>query len=312
MLEWLGQQCELGADSQMRDTSTLTLLETTNADHVELSELFGLGIKFTISELSGTIGITSPEDKPSLSIMYSDTDQPPLVLFRDDQYHSALFTTISGQEYLATTSGGGIRLWNLADNTSRVAYRGKTQNMFFLCVIEERTVACVVEDYSSNGFPRICILKTDAETWNLSSTHLMNVKDVAYDISYAKTTDDTPCCLLIYPISNLVQAVELVGGKVRWQVDKQQMGESFVPSSICTDGSTVFVADLVDQLHLLSVDGSVLTSINLSPFGLRLPSCVCLRGDHLFVGHLNEKEDTYCISKFTKPTDSAELQHHSS
>ena len=90
---------------------------------------------------------------------------------------------------------------------------------------------------------------------------------------------------------------------MRWQVDTQQMGRSFVPFSICTDGSTVFVANASqDVLHLLSVeDGSVLTSINLSPSGFHFPSCVRLRGDHLFVGHMN-KEGTYCVSKFAKPT----------
>ena len=90
---------------------------------------------------------------------------------------------------------------------------------------------------------------------------------------------------------------------MRWQVDTQQMGRSFVPFSICTDGSTVFVANASqDVLHLLSVeDGSVITSINLYPFGLRFPCCVRLRGDHLFVGHMTI-ERTYCVSKFTKPT----------
>ena len=58
------------------------------------------------------------------------------------------------------------------------------------------------------------------------------------------------------------------------------------------------------QLHLLSVeDGSELTSFNLYPFGLRDPSCVRLLGEHLYVGHVNEKGDTYCITKFTKPTE---------
>ena len=91
--------------------------------------------------------------------------------------------------------------------------------------------------------------------------------------------------------------------KVQWQVDKQQMGGSFLPMSACTAGSTVFVADVSHKLHLLTVDdGSVLTSINLRPFGLHFPSCVRLQGQQLYIGHENEKGDTYCISKFTEPT----------
>ena len=120
---------------------------------------------------------------------------------------------------------------------------------------------------------------------------------------YVKTTDGTSCLLLSFPYGSLIQCVEMVGGKVRWQVDKQQMRRSFVHFNICTDGSTVFVADPgPNVLHLLSVeDGSVLTSIGLLLLGIHLPGCVLAQGDHLYIRHANKNVDTYFVSKLIKP-----------
>ena len=125
------------------------------------------------------------------------------------------------------------------------------------------------------------------------------------DICYVKTADGTACLLLSYTYTCFVQLLEMIGGKVRWQIDKLQMAQFFRPWSICTDGSTVFVANPgPDVLHLLSVeDGSVLTSISLRSFGIRLTSCVRVHGDHLYIGHMDQKGNTYCVSKFTKPTE---------
>ena len=98
--------------------------------------------------------------------------------------------------------------------------------------------------------------------------------------------------------------MDMYGREVRWKVDKQQMGETFLPCSICTDGITIFVVNVFEyKLHLLAVeDGRTLTSISLYPFDIDVPGCICLQGEHLYVGHMNKDGDTYCISKFVKPT----------
>ena len=41
------------------------------------------------------------------------------------------------------------------------------------------------------------------------------------------TSDGTQCFMLNQSVNGLVQSVEMVGGKVRWQVDRQQMGRLF-------------------------------------------------------------------------------------
>ena len=302
VMEWLKQQPDLGTSTDPGDISALTLLEIIHANHIDVDQkVFSMVTNFTFSESSGSVVITSPWDKPKLSVIYTGTDNPPLILSRDDEYAAALFITISGQEYLAASFRDGIRLWNLANNTSRVVYKFKKRNIWLLSLIDERTVASVPSN-PLDGFINIHILNTNSKKWTLSSTHLVKANDYVCGITHVKTVDGTACLLLNY-LEGLVQSVEMVGGKVRWQVDQQQTGEIFYPLSICTDGKTVFVSDIA-RLHLLSVDdGSVLTSINLSPLGIRYPSFVSVQEEHLYIGHPNEKKDTYCISKFTKPTE---------
>ena len=174
-----------------------------------------------------------------------------------------------------------------------------------MCAIDERTVACVAEQPSVGGFKSIHILNTDSEKWRLCSTHSMRMDSFSTgEMCYVKTSDGTPCLILNCLSARYVQLVDMIGGKPRWLLDEQQMGQSFLPWSICTDGNTVFIADLfLDGLHLVSVDdGSVLKSIELHSFHIFLPSCVRLQGEYLYVGHVDEKRENYCISKFTKPS----------
>ena len=349
MVEWLQQSPDASSQSETADTSRLTLHKTTEINHIALGRASSsLYTKFTIS---GSIGIASPQAKPTLSVVYPATDEITLVLSSDVQYTSALFTTISGQEYLAAASRDVIRLWNLIDNTSKIVYRFDGSGLWRLCAIDERTIACGEEQPSPDGFSKIYLLNTDPEKFILSGTlrvqasqpiaekfgpsspptspteektsqqiteksgpssptKLKTAQGIT-DMCYVKSTDGTPCLLLSFPFNSLIQCVEMVGGKVRWQVDKQQMmdpdeqklGASFHPWSICTDGSTVFVANAGKaKLHLLSVeDGAVVASLGLNPFGIIYLGCVRLHGEHLYVGHLNKDLNKYYISKFAKP-----------
>ena len=307
-MKWLEQQSNANPTTPQEavDTSPLKLLETMKVNLVE--KFGGLHTKFTVSKLSESVGIASIVSitrKPLLFVMYPGTNKPPLILAEGGVHTSAIFITISDQEYLATVSEDQIHLWNPADKSSSVAYKFTEHGDWRLCVIDERTVACVTTNPSSIGLNKVYILNTDSEKFSLSGTLHVKPGGTVVDICHVKATDGTPCLILSLPYSNLnlVKCVEMVGGRVRWQADTQQMGGSFVPFSICTDGSTVFVVNASqDVLHLLSVeDGSVIMSINLSLFGFRFPSCVRLQGDHLFVGHMNT-EGIYCVSKFTKPT----------
>ena len=105
-------------------------------------------------------------------------------------------------------------------------YQLKEQKDWHLCAIDERSVACVAEQPGLDGYSKIYTLNTGPEKFNLSSTLRVKAGRGITDICFVKTTDGTPCLLLSFPWNFLVQLVEMVGGKVRWQVDKQQMGGS--------------------------------------------------------------------------------------
>ena len=304
MIEWLKQQPDSSTPPEAGDTSTLTLHETIKANHVVLDRgSSSLSTKFSVSELSGSIVIASSEAKPTLSIISPGTDKPPIIFEKDDQHKSALFLSVSNEEYIAAASKDSIYLWNLVQNTPSVAFKLEAGNDWYLCAIGEKTVACVAEQPSPDGFTKIYTLNTDSEKFTISGTLRLKARGRIMDMCYVKIADGTPCLLLNLPWTGLVQSVEMVGGKVRWQVDQQKMGGSFRSRSICTDGSTVFILNArPSKLYLVSVeDGSVLTSISLHRFGIIYPGCVRLQGEHLYVGHLNQKLDTYCISKFFQP-----------
>ena len=144
MTEWLKQQPDPSTEPETDNASALNFVETIKVNHVVIGEVFNsLQTRFSTSQLSDSIGIASRDFEPTLSIMYPGTDKPPLILSKDDRYTSALFVTISGQEYLAATFKDSIHLWNLANNTSKVVYKFEKTGHWRLCVIDENTVACV-------------------------------------------------------------------------------------------------------------------------------------------------------------------------
>ena len=308
MMEWLKQQPDPNTEPETWEVAPVTLHEMMKADHiVPAGGSISPFTTFSVSEKSGSVGIAVLKAKPSLSAIFSGTDKPVHILSIDEVYVSTSFLTISDEEFLATTSTDRIQIWGLTKNTSREACRFEESGLWHLCAIDERTVACVAELPTSDGFSKVYILNTETEKFHLSSTLRVKTGHEISDIYFVKTPDGTACLLVSFPTNSRIQLVEMVGGKVRWQVDKNQMGgssgmrTSFRPWSICTDGDTVFVVDLImNSLRRLSVeDGSILTSISLYPFGIKLPSCVRLQGNYLHIGHMNKKGDTYYISKFT-------------
>ena len=303
-MEWLEEQSDASSQPEMVDTSALTLLETMKVKHVTPEGITGsLDTNFTVSALSGSIGIASRLEKPTLSVMYPGSEKGPLILSREDGYTSALFITISDQEYLAAAARDSIHMWNLEQNTHSVAYKLEESDNWYLCAIGEKTVACATDTPSSDGFHKIYILNADTEKFSLSGKIRLKAEGKITDMCHVKTTDGTACLLLSPSFNHVIQCVEMLGAKMRWQVDSQQVGESFLPWGICTDGNTVFITDPLHRLHLVSVeDGSVLAPIHLYPFGIRYPGYVRLQGDHLYIGHMDGKADTYCISRFIKPS----------
>ena len=305
-MDWLKHQRHSISQSEAGEASALTLHETIEVSHIAPSSInVALKVRFSVSPTLGIFGIASGRTRPSLSVVHPDTDKSPLIMSTDKGYVSTVFMKVSDKEYLAAVCKVSVYLWDTEKCASSVAYKfdeRSSHSKMNLCVIDKTTVACGEVNPSAEGFCKICILNTERKKWKLMGTILVEAKSKITDMCYMKTPDGTSC--LLTADGSLVQAVEMIGGKVRWRVVQQEMGKRFHPWSICTDGTTVFAADPTQfQLHLLSVeDGTVLTSISLHPFVSILPYFVRLRGEHLYVGHLNISATTYCISKFTKPT----------
>ena len=117
MMEWLEQQPDTTTEPETGDIAPpMNLQQTIKVNHIVKSagdRSSSLYTKFAVSESSGSIGIASADTRPSLSVIYPDTDKPPLILSRDNRFISPFFVKISDHEYLAAASEDHIHLWNL-------------------------------------------------------------------------------------------------------------------------------------------------------------------------------------------------------
>ena len=295
------------------DKESLKLVETLRLDHVQTREdnKVGCGNRFTISE-SGVVGISCGES-PSLSIVYPGTDKPPTVLSNDTIYRSATFMKIRGEEYLAAAcdEDGCLYLWDIESKTSRKVFDPKLpkeQPFKYMNIfkVNENTIGCGEVLSSSDGSRKVFILKTDTEEWSLSSILRLLTPNTMriFDMCYTKVTDGTSLVLLCIPHDQRVMAVEMIDGKTRWEVGKQQMGEKFKPWSICTDDdNTVYVADFAQQkIHLLyHSNGTVFRKFDTYNHGMSDIFTVRFHDEYLYVGY-KIPSSKYAVSKI-KETD---------
>ena len=238
--------------------------------------------------------------------MYPGTNKPPTVL-SNEIHCAATFVKLSHKEYLAAAryKDGCLHLWNIESKASKKVFDPKLPKKYgdremVIFRINENTTGYAEDRASSDGSRRVFILKMDKEKWSLSATlRLFTASDIL-DVCYVKVADGTPCLLLCVSDAQYVMAVEMIGGRTRWEAGKQQMGEKFYPCSICTDDdNTVYVADYSqNMMHLLSADdGSIIRSIFLPHYKIVNPFTVKFHGQYLFVEHYRKPGEVYAISK---------------
>ena len=304
MGHWLSQQHQVKAGND--DDEPLKLVETWKVDHIQMREDNNLAVlnRFSISE-SGMFGISCFEN-PSLSVMYPGTDKPPTVL--SNKLHvSATFVKVSDKEYLATAcdEDGCLYLWDIETKTSKKVFDPKLtsdQGYKYMQIfkIDESTIGYGEVFASPDRSRRVFILKTVKEELTLSSTIRLFTQEDIFDMCYTEVEGGTPCLLLCVPNSHRIVAVEMIGGKTRWKVGKQQMGEKFYPWSICTDQNDyAFVADFgQNNIHLLSAsDGAMLKQFDGGNLGIYDIFTVRFNNEHLYVEH-HIPGSKYAISKF--------------
>ena len=282
----------------------MSLVKSWDLEHIQYI------YNFAISE-SEIIAIAS---QPSLSVIYPMTDKPPFILSADKSYACVIFFRVSDQrEKLAATctNDSSIHVRDSPDSRdSRVVYRLKSgrRKLMNLCVIDDRTVGYGEVDAPGDGFCKVYILNTDSEReWILRTTINLatGVKSI-YDMCYVKTLDGTSCLVLCCPYDGYVQAVEMIGGNIKWKTREEQLGAKFYPWSVCTDGSnSLCVADpLQGKLHFLSIeDGTAIRSLSLKHCGIGFPLYVRAQNEFIYVGHEDRKRKQLHISKLRKTED---------
>ena len=288
------------------ETLDQILEHVSNMNSFAVSDWGSIGIasKPTIIERGSEEEEDIVSRSPSLSVVYPGLDRAPLILSDDKEFWSAVFVGHDSTHLAATCSNdNSIHLFDLASGTSKVVYKfqSSSKGRKLLCVIDDRTVACRDVVHPADGVHRVEILSTDAVPWMLKTIVLIDtVKDI-YNMASLWTPDGIRCLLVCSPRDHCVQAVEMIGGHVRWECGKSQMGELCGPLSVCADiEDTVYVADyLQNRLYLLSCDdGSVLTLIELAHFGFLRPFYVCALDEYLYVAHLDKTEAKPLISQF--------------
>ena len=97
--------------------------------------------------------------------------------------------------------------------------------------------------------------------------------------------------------SILYRSVRNIGNTLE-HIDKEKLGEECHPVSVCTDReNNVYIADYYQhKLHVLSAeDGTVLSRINLDPYGIVFPVCVRISNDFIYyVSHANINDTEKC------------------
>ena len=292
----------------------MKLMEKWIIDHVEIrNDNFATGNRFTISE-SGAVGISCTES-PSLSVMYPNTDKPPIILSYNTVYRSATFIKVSNKEYLAAASmnDGCLYLWDVKSKTSKKVFDPKlpqTQDDKGMNIfrINENTIGYGEACYSSlDQSRRVFILKTDTDEFTLSSTLRLFTPNTIFNMCYTEVEGGKPCLLLCIPHNQHIMAVEMIGGKTRWETGEQQMGEEFEPWSICTDANdTVYVADFIQRkIHLLSAShGTLVKQFDCRNYDIYNIFGVRFHDQHLYVEHvIPGSKPKYAISKFKESDD---------
>ena len=305
------QQEPSGTTKSSGKDQSIELVKTWSLDHIKATGTANVTNRFTVSD-SGSVGICRGA-KPSLSILYPDTDKAPVILSKNIKYSSATFVKFRGKEHLAAAclDDGCLHLWDIESRTYKKVFdptlpMNKLNKYMNICKIDENTIAYGEEDASPEESRSIFILKTGIDQWTISATLELFTPSNIRDMCYTEVDDGTPCLLLCVPWAQRIMAVEMVQGKTRWEAGKEQMGTKFKPWSICTDGNgCAYVADCgQDKIHLLSAsDGMLIKRFDVgSCYGIQNVFTVRFHDQHLYIEwknqQKNQKVKKYVIMKF--------------
>ena len=293
MAHWLDSLVRLNAghdvddnDDDEQDLKVVGTWDISDVDHFSVSK-------------SGALGIASFQNLKV--IPPGNTDVSQVSESTAEKFFSSTFVSFENKEYLAMAYSSTICLWDFENGATKTVYALEADDKKAfkkLCVIDDITMACVTFDFL-DGSHRIDIINISTAIWRHGSIIFVEGSGPIRDLCSVKDSDGCPLLILCRPECKMVQAMELVGGRTRWESDKGQMGEKCLPYSVSVDEENmVFVADSSQhKIHLLSADdGVIYMSINLRLHGITKPSNVRVLDQNIYVGY-RDRQDRTKISK---------------
>ncbi len=269
------------------------------------------GQKFALLENEAIVMTSSNKRKTTLSVVHPGSDLPDKSLATDTWFSSPVVTKIAGKEQIVAMSRHDkvVRLFDVENNSSKVVYTLKPEEFRGrnLCPINDSTMAVTgfVKDVETGREEdSISMLNVSEEgEWSLGNViYVPGIKGI-YDVVYTQLVDGSPCLIACSP--KQVQAVDIVGGQVRWKVSSKtrDVGKDFTPSSLCVDKEKI--VNVVDRMqHALyfvsAKSGSVLGKVPLDQHQIFRPFCVAVLNESVFVAHKNPNNEKVQISKFTR------------
>ena len=316
VVNWLrevdsGQGFSKAPESELTEQSEWNLVNTVDTGFFHPGPSRHSGLWFSVGE-SGSIGTSlfkTRPDESTISILYPSNPTNPVTLVSgsDRVYTNSVFIKQSGREYLAVHcfTDASIHLWDTVNRTSRVVYREGLQRDkdMLLCPRDSETIV-YGECKSIDGICNVYLLNTSTEQWSLRTMFRLQIGlEFVTEMCYVSLADAIPC--LVFCSTRSLVAVEMLDGKILWHLGGEQMGEGFIPVSVCTDtDNNVYVSDIgYHRVYMLSAeDGSVITTVlNVQQHGIFYPFCLQIYKGHLYVGHYgNPKSRKWVISKFAK------------
>ena len=320
VVDWLkgvdsGQGSSTASVADGTEQSEWTLVNTIDTGFCHLKQPKDSGLMFSVGE-SGSISILFVRTRPNqntLSILCPPKSTSPITLSSGDArfFDIPVFIKQFDTEYVAVHcfTDTSIYLWDTVNHTSRVVYQEGSDGgkSMILCVKDDETVV-LGEHVSREGVHNVYLLNTSTDQWSLKGTLRLQTGFVNIaDMCYVQMADGTPCLVLCNSLgpTGSVVAIEIVGGKIRWSLGVEQIGEGFFPCSVCIDGDhNIYVCDLEQQkVYMLSAEDGLMISTVLDARQHRIgyPLCIQILEDHLYVSHVNNlKERKWVISKFAR------------
>ncbi len=199
----------------------------------------------------------------------------------------------STEEILIIAGQDGCRSWKVAEY---LAKPGKHKTLSLaevnICAFDNAFLACVsTKPLLDTGRHNIDVLEMENEKW--CSTRTIRFKldwGFVYDMCIINSSHG-PLLVMCSWQNEIVSAVGLHDGKMKWTTNTEKAGIKLDAISVCADGSGRLFVALRDRYSIYGLspeDGSIISRLELSP-PILLPKCIRIHQGMLCVAHVDKE-----------------------